>query len=207
MAHGTIGASDESVWGPLRVPPVSARSVASSINRQLDGSSDIITLSRAEATETVLTLTSCSDNEVELAKVSAEAKRTEYFARLGDYAGRVVDWVMKATENKKDLPSSVSKMRGARQDIAFEGIAQRKLWESLSDDVRQLAESNRPKAFQDGKFRQNIEQEPGFLRKRSSAEKPEALVNRLNDWHSKDPRRALQWLSKISTQLDEKLQE
>ncbi|KAK2810405.1 hypothetical protein FQN50_002894 [Emmonsiellopsis sp. PD_5] len=197
MADGTIGASDESVWGPLRVPPVSARSVASSINRQLEDNSDMITLSRAEATETVLTLTNCSANEAELAKVSAEAER---------------------------------------------------------DDVRQLAESDRPNAFHDGKFRQKIEQEPesaksrqrsssdptsdqvrsqkrnasgsldlenttsagqsrGKARRRLSkkevkfAEKSEALVDRLNDWHSKGPRRALQWLSKISKQLDEELQE
>lgn len=89
----------------LSVPPVSRSSVTSTIQRQLEDDTDKVTLSRDEATETVLTLARCSDNEAELAEASTEIRRYDFFALVGDYAGRVVDRVMKATANKKDLPT------------------------------------------------------------------------------------------------------
>lgn len=111
MVDSSIGPAKRPL-ATLRVPPVSSRpSVASTIQRQLDENTGKVTLSRDEATETVLTLAECSDNEAKLAQVSAEARRYELFALVGDYAGRVVDRVYKATANKKDLPTPVSKLR------------------------------------------------------------------------------------------------
>lgn len=355
MADTPTGASSES-WGPMRIPTVSRKSLISTIQRQLDENSDNITLSRDEGTEAVLTLSSCSTNEAKLAMVTTDLRIYQYFATLGDYAGRVVDWVRKATANKKDLPSSVSKLRNRlakeistephgggklcealeyaikalserglsvdfdmvqlainvysernrvlhselrsqetadnldstsryvdrdldslrrvlpddqlgnletwrkilafyprSQEIAFEEDIRRKLRASLPHEDRQLRESNLRKAFQEGKFRQNVELESGIAesrqrsqsdptnqvrsRKRKATvspepgstesagqargkprrklsrkevkfvEKSEALMDRINNWHSIDPRHALQWVNKISAQLDSELQE
>ncbi|KAK2754866.1 hypothetical protein FQN54_006759 [Arachnomyces sp. PD_36] len=82
-------------------PPVSSRpSVAPKIQRQLDESSGNISLSRDEAKEVVLSLARGSKNQ---------AKLYEYYAKLGDYAGRVVDWVGKETPN--GLPRPVLKLK------------------------------------------------------------------------------------------------
>ena len=70
MADGHIEIPDGETWGPVRVPPVSSRTASSAIKSQLDEGRDKIALSRDQATEIVLSLDNCHNNEAKLDKVA-----------------------------------------------------------------------------------------------------------------------------------------
>ncbi|KAK2882477.1 hypothetical protein FQN49_000307 [Arthroderma sp. PD_2] len=72
-----------------------------------------------------------SGAELELAK--AKLHRQCYWAQLGDYAGRDVDWMMDSTANKHDLPSTVSKLR---DELAKEISTNREGWQLDFDMVQ-----------------------------------------------------------------------
>ncbi|EFR05197.1 hypothetical protein MGYG_08211 [Nannizzia gypsea CBS 118893] len=299
MADSSTNMQESSV--AARVSPVSERSAISTIKRQLDGGGDTITLSRDEALALVQRQARPDAEMVQkLEEASSELCEVEYKSQLGDYAGRVVDWVMKSTAKKNDLPSTVSKLKEAlmkeistnperdgkanrvkkdqdrllrllhneerrshveswrkiidfypqSQELAFIDDTRRKLRVAPIEDVRQLASTDRITAFDNGKFRQNLVLEPDVakIRQRTNSDpisesvpirkrrtsgslgpdstesaghgrgrarrkltKSEAkfvmesdtLVNRIHDWHDKNPRPALKWVQKANRQLEE----
>ncbi|KAM5445153.1 hypothetical protein MaudCBS49596_007788 [Microsporum audouinii] len=104
------------------------------------GDSDTITLSRDEALALAQSQTNYDRQKAELERTKEELREHFYFSQLGDYAGRVVDWVMNSTAKKNDLPSTVSKLRGAlAKEISTNPERDGNVCAALEDSIRAIS--------------------------------------------------------------------